>query len=235
MSRRPVVSPMSSCSVFSNSPPSMRRLAFRMYQTGRPVNLCSLLAMATRCVLRQAGARLQRRRVFAHRETFDRLHERGEIVRLLAGKLVVIPRRRRIGRQRDLVGQVDAGIVFGPVDRQIEVQDLRQQDHAVEVDVVLGLEIVDENGRARRAVAFAEEIFRRVEAVVLGEEFLDESRERVAVGIDAVERLLLVLAGDAAEAGARRVDEDEIAGIEQRLIVVDDLVGRGGVVACPRR
>ena len=40
--------------------------------------------------------------------------------------------------------------------------------------------------------------------------------------IDAVEGLFAVLAADAAEAGAGRVDEDEIAGIEQAEIVVDD-------------
>ena len=65
------------------------------------------------------------------------VHEVAQVVRLLAGKLVVIPGRRRIGRQRELIGQVDAGIEFGPSALQIEIQDLRQQDHAVEVDVVV--------------------------------------------------------------------------------------------------
>ena len=37
VSRRPVDMPPSSSRLFSNSPPSMRRLAFRMYQTGSPV------------------------------------------------------------------------------------------------------------------------------------------------------------------------------------------------------
>ena len=45
--------------------------------------------------------------------------------------------------------------------------------------------------------------------------------------IDAAERLVLVLARDAAEAGARRVDEHEVAGVEQAVVVVDELVGRG--------
>ncbi len=37
--------------------------------------------------------------------------------------------------------------------------------------------------------------------------------------------------GDAREAGARHVDEDQIGGVEQAGVVVDELVGRGRVVA----
>src|SRR6185437_8478743 len=78
----------------------------------------------------------------------------------------------------------------------------------------------------RRAIAFAEQVFGRVPAAVLRQEFLDEGRERGGVDVDAVELLLLVLAGDAAEAGAGRVDEDEIAGVEERVGIVDHLVRR---------
>ena len=52
------------------------------------------------------------------------------------------------------------------------------------------------------------------------------SAEGAGVLVDAPERLVLVLAGDAAEARARRVDEDEIAGVEQAVVIVDDVVRR---------
>jgi hypothetical protein len=48
----------------------------------------------------------------------------------------------------------------------------------------------------------------------------------MSIGIDAVERFLFVLAGDSTEPGAGRVDKDEIARVEQALIVVGDRVGR---------
>ena len=44
--------------------------------------------------------------------------------------------------------------------------------------------------------------------------------------VDAVKLLLLVLAGNAAEARARGVDKNEIACIEQALVVVDQVIGR---------
>ena len=48
----------------------------------------------------------------------------------------------------------------------------------------------------------------------------------MGIGIDAVEGLFLVLAGQTAETGAGRVDEDQIAGVEQARFVVDQRVGR---------
>src|ERR1700761_8865198 len=48
----------------------------------------------------------------------------------------------------------------------------------------------------------------------------------MAVFIDAPERLVLIFAGDAAEACTRRIDEYEIAGIKQTFGVVDDLIRR---------
>ena len=147
-----------------------------------------------------------------------------------AGQLVVIPGGGRVGRQHGLIGQIDAGITGRPVRAQVEVQNLRQQDHAVEVDGAVGLELIDDHRRARRAVAFAEQVLGRVPAAVLGEKLGDEFGEGVGVLVDAVERLFLVLAGDAAEARARRVDEDEVGDIEQARAVVHQRVGRRGRV-----
>jgi hypothetical protein len=81
--------------------------------------------------------------------------------------------------------------------------------------------------------AAAEQIFGRVPLVVFRQERGDKFGERVGVGVDAIKGFLLVLTGDAAEAGTGRVDEHEIAGVEQALIVIDDRVGcrlRMGVV-----
>ncbi len=51
---------------------------------------------------------------------------------------------------------------------------------------------------------------------------------RGGVLIDAVEGLVGVLAHDAAVAGAGRVDEDEIGGVDEGIFVGDDLVGAAG-------
>ena len=103
----------------------------------------------------------------------------------------------------------------------------RQQDHAVEVDVCSFCSALREAGAAHRPVAFAEEVLGRIPAAVLRQELRDELGEGIDVLVDPVERLFLVLAGDPAEPGARRVDEHQVAGIEQALVVVDDLIRRG--------
>ena len=166
------------------------------------------------------------------------LKERGHIVaesvlldlgeeRLQGGglrrQLVVVERAGGVGGQGKRVGLIDAGVPLGPVDAVVEAEDLREQDDAVEIDIA---QIRAENGAAWRSVAFAEEVLGRVPAVVLGEEAANEAFEGVAVGIGAPEGLLLVLAHDAAEAGARGVDEDDIADVEEAVVVVDELVGR---------
>ena len=49
----------------------------------------------------------------------------------------------------------------------------------------------------------------------------------MGVLVDAPKRLFLVLARDARKACARRVDEHQVACVEDRIVVVDDAVGRG--------
>lgn len=94
-----------------------------------------------------------------------------------------------------------------------------------------GLQGVDQHRRARRAIALAEQIFGRVPSPVFGQEPHDELAEGVGVRIDAVEGLFLVRAGDAAEAGARRVDEHQVGGVEQAVGVADQPIGGGRSVA----
>src|SRR6185437_16607270 len=99
----------------------------------------------------------------------------------------------------------------------IVIQDLRQEDHAVEVGAVLGLEHVDEIGRAWGAVALAEKVLGRVPAAVLGEELHDELGEGMHVLVGA-EEFLLGAWRHPREAGTRRVDEYEVARIEEAVV-----------------
>ena len=104
-------------------------------------------------------ARAERERVLAHRELLDlgqqRLRSRRRVRQLL-----VIPRGRRIGRQRELVRKIDAGIDLRKIDQHAEIEYLRQQHDAVEIDRAIVLQDIGKDCRARRAVAFAEQIFR---------------------------------------------------------------------------
>ena len=66
-------------------------------------------------------------------ELLDPLEKRGKVGRAFAGKLVMIPGGRGISWEGDDVGQVDAGIEVRDVVEEIEVEDLREQDDAVEI------------------------------------------------------------------------------------------------------
>ena len=82
-----------------------------------------------------------------------------------------------------------------------------------------------------RTVTLTEQVFRRIPASVLGEELRNEIAESPCILVDAVECLLLVLSGESAEAGAGGVHKDQIADVEQAVIVVHHAIGRGGSVA----
>ena len=51
------------------------------------------------------------------------------------------------------------GLYCGAIRAEVEVQDLRQLDHAVEIDAIAGFQDIDQIGVARRAVAFAKKEF----------------------------------------------------------------------------
>ena len=77
---------------------------------------------------------------------------------MLRGELVVVPGGCGIGRQRGLVRQIDAGIARRTIGTQIEIEDLGEQDHPVEIDRTVRLQLIDEHRRARRTVALAKQI-----------------------------------------------------------------------------
>src|SRR5207237_178569 len=111
------------------------------------------------------------------------------------------------GGQGEGVGLIDAGVGCGAVDAVVEAENLREKNDAVEVDAA---KVGGEDGGAWSAVAFAEEIFGGVPAIIFGEEAADEALEGVAVGVHSVEGFRLVFAEGAAEAGAGGVDEDDV-------------------------
>ena len=139
----------------------------------------------------------------------------------------MVPGRSCVGRQGYDIRQVDSGIVFRFIHTQVEVKNLRKQHDSVQIEVVILLEQVCQHGGARCAVAFTEEIFRRVPAPVFAEIGDDEFRKRVRVLIYPVELFFFVLPGDATEPGAGSVHKHQIAGVQQAEIVVHHLIRCG--------
>jgi hypothetical protein len=97
---------------------------------------CSFSATACFSSGAEVGALGQRVRVGAHGEVFHIFEERLERGRLL-GQLSCDTRRWRRRWAGQHIGQVDAGIAAGAVDVGGEVEDLREQDDAVQVDALL--------------------------------------------------------------------------------------------------
>jgi hypothetical protein len=134
----------------------------------------------------------------------------------------VVPRDGGLGGQVADVRVVQTVAVdeFGA-----EVERGRQEHDAVEVHTVL-LQHVHQHGRARRAVRFAEQEFRRIPAAVLRDIPLNELFERSTVLIDAVELFRLGVAEQTAESGPGRVDEDHVGFVEQAVFIIDEAVRR---------
>src|SRR5579863_8814609 len=104
-------------------------------------------------------------------------------------QLMVIPRGRRVGRQNEHIRLIDTWIELRRIGTVVEGQNLRQEDHPVEIQSLLRLQDVRQKRGARRAVAFAEQILGRVPAIVAGKELDDEAREGMSILIHTIERL----------------------------------------------
>ncbi len=109
---------------------------------------------------------------------------------------------------------------------RVEVERARDQHHAVEADARALQPVGDVRG-AGRAVRLADQELGRAPAVVRRQPALDELGERARVLVDAVEVGGLALAADPAEAGAGRVDEDQVGRAEQRAVVRHERRGHG--------
>ncbi len=140
----------------------------------------------------------------------------------------MIPRRRGFRRKVERKRPIAAADcrrreVHVPIERKVEYR--RKQHDAVDADVFLALQVVDEHRGARRTVRFAEEKLRRVPTPELCDVARDKLRERAHVGIDAV-HVLFVCAVDASKARAGRVHKDEIGAIEQRVRIIAQFIRR---------
>ena len=82
-------------------------------------------------------------------------------------------------------------------------------------------EIVGNAARAHAAVAFAEDVLRRCPAAVLRQVLDDEFRDGLDVLVDTPEVLALGVAHCLGEAGAYRVDHDEIGLVDDAVLVID--------------
>src|SRR6266576_435490 len=96
-----------------------------------------------------------------------------------------------------------------------EVEDVGDENDAVEVHAVMFLQVVAERGRAEGAITFADEEFRGVPAAVAADIQSDELSEGLHVLIDAPEIFVLRFADGAAEARADGIDEDHIGFVEK--------------------
>jgi len=85
------------------------------------------------------------------------------------------------------------------------------------------LQIVRERSGAKGAVAFTDEKFRRVPAVVAADVRVNELRQGFYVLIDAPEILVLGFADGVAEACAHRVNEDQIRFVQEAVRISESL------------
>src|SRR5258707_9751040 len=108
-----------------------------------------------------------------------------------------------------------------------EVEDVGDEDDAVEVHAVVFLEVVAEGGGAEGAIAFGDEEFRGVPAAVAADVQGDELCEGLYILIDAPEVFVLRFADGVAEAGADWIDEDHVGLVEQGTGIVLKFIRRG--------
>ena len=139
---------------------------------------------------------------------------------------MILRRRRHAGDEDDILHLIALGIGF-----EAEIHDRRDQQHAVEADIIVAaFEFVDDRRRARGAIAFTAEEFRRVPAAVFGQPQPDEGGDRFGIGGDAPEDFRIGLAERVRKAGADGIDEYQIGDIEQRFGIVGDRIGRRAVI-----
>ena len=139
----------------------------------------------------------------------------------LVGNLVVVPGRRRVAGQ---VGDVEHVIAAGA---DVVVEDRRDEHHAVQLHAIVAEHVGQRRG-AGCPVGFTDEELGRVPALVHIEIALNEAVEGAQVLVHAGEILGGSFAHGARVAGKRRVDEDQVALVEQRILVGNQLEGRSG-------
>ena len=134
----------------------------------------------------------------------------------------MIPSNGGIRGQIEDIRQVVSGVEF----RGLKIQNGRDENDAIQIHAVTLLEIPGKPRGARGAVAFAGEEFRGRPALVARGVEPDEIRDGLHVFFNPVKLLGRFAGNGAAVAGRNGIDENEIAKVEKRRIVVNELVGR---------
>ena len=144
----------------------------------------------------------------------------------------VIQSGRGHRRQIEDVGH----LVAGRVGAGAEIEDRRDEDDAVERDVVeRPLELVQDGRGAGGTVAFAAEIFGRVPAAILVEPQTNELGDGLGVLGHAPIILRVGLAQSVAETRPDRIDEDDVGDVEKAFRIVDDRERRRAVIGAVGR
>src|SRR5882757_1320975 len=107
-----------------------------------------------------------------------------------------------------------------------EIEDVGDEDDAVEVHAVVFLEVVAERGGAESAVAFANQEFGGVPAAVAADVKGDELGKGFYVLVYAPKVFVLRFADGVAEAGADWIDKDHIGLVEKGAGIVLEFIRR---------
>ena len=136
----------------------------------------------------------------------------------------MIPRSCCVGRQCQCVRQIDSGVGLSRCNGKVE--DFSQQHHAVQINALLILQHVRQYRRPRSSVALAKQKLRRIPTAVFHQETRNEPRKCLGIRVNTPERFACVLTCKPAKAGARHIDKNQVAHIEQAVGVVNQLVRR---------
>src|SRR5712672_4448984 len=107
-----------------------------------------------------------------------------------------------------------------------EIEDVGDEDDAVEVHAVVFLQVVAEGGGAEGAIAFANQEFGGVPAAVAADVQGDELGEGLYVLVYAPKVFVLRFADGVAESGANWIDENHVGPVEKGAGIVLKFVGR---------
>ena len=125
-------------------------------------------------------------------------------------------RRRRVVRQEQEERQVIAGSVLDCG----EVQDTGDKDQPIEIHPVTGTQMFRQSRRAEDAIALAAKILRRKPALVPRRPEPDEFTDGIQVRGLSEKGLGLLVFDGAAEPGRDRINEHQIAGVQDGILVV---------------
>jgi len=135
------------------------------------------------------------------------------------------PSRRTSAKQK--VRQIITGRKIGGA----KIEDGRNEHDAVEIQAVTLLQITAQTRRARRAVTFANQKFRREPAPVPRGVQANEIADRFNVFFEIVKFLVFFALHRAAVPRANRVNENQIGRIQKRKFIFDQLIRRRRQIA----